>query len=398
MKVDTRGMRLVAALMAAALGGCSALPAAGPTNSAFTENATPAGAQSVNPSVDYELISLEEIIDAGVRPQPRPTLGSLADGKGPVALRIGIGDLVRVSIWEAGSGGLFSSSAIAGVAAGSATANIPDQIVGSDGAITVPYAGRVRVAGQSPEAVERTIVTRLTGKAIEPQVLVTVTRGVSSTVTVTGDVAAGAQIPLMPNGQRVLDIIALAGGLRGPAHETMVALKRGNRTVEVPFTKLARSPSENIFMRPNDTLILSRRPMTFVALGATGANAEIPMGEESIVLTNAIAKAGGLLDFRADASGVFILRREMSSNVLAVRPNSRLALSGPEVNVVYKVDMRDPRHLVAAQTFHVRMGDVLYVPNAFAADAQKVLNLFNTTVAPVVTGISAANAAQSLAN
>jgi polysaccharide export outer membrane protein len=315
-----------------------------------------------------------------------------------VALRIGIGDLVRVSIWEAGSGGLFSSSSIAGVAAGSANANIPDQIVGSDGAITVPYAGRVRVAGQSPEAVERTIVTRLTGKAIEPQVLVTVTRGVSSTVTVTGDVAAGAQIPLMPNGQRVLDIIALAGGLRGPAHETMVALKRGNRTVEVPFTKLARSPSENIFMRPNDTLILSRRPMTFVALGATGANAEIPMGEESIVLTNAIAKAGGLLDFRADASGVFILRREMSSNVLAVRPNSRLALSGPEVNVVYKVDMRDPRHLVAAQTFHVRMGDVLYVPNAFAADAQKVLNLFNTTVAPVVTGISAANAAQSLAN
>lgn len=393
-----RQFSLVAALMAVALGGCSALPASGPTNSAFTEKATPDNAAAVNPAVDYELISLEEIIDAGVRPAPRPTLGSLADGKGPVALRIGVGDIVKVSIWEAGSGGLFSAGAVAGISAGSATASIPDQIVGTDGAITVPYAGRVPVVGQAPEAVERTIVQRLSGKAIEPQVLVTVTRGVSSTVTVTGDVAAGAQIPLMPNGQRVLDIIALAGGLRGPAHETMVTLKRGNRTVEVPFNKLASRPSENIFMRPSDTLILSRRPMTFVALGATGANAEIPMGEETVVLTNALAKAGGLIDLRADASGVFILRRELASNVLAVRPRSRLALAGSDVNVVYKVNLRDPRHLVAAQTFQVRMGDVLYVSNAWAADAQKVLNLFNTTVTPVVTGISAANAAKALGN
>ena len=374
------------------LGGCSALPAAGPSSSAFSEHAAAPSDSTVDPSVDYELIRLDEVNLSDLRALSYQSFGSLSDGKGAVALRIGIGDLVRVSIWEAGSGGLFSAASVAGISTGSANANIPDQIVGNDGSITVPYAGRVRVAGQAPEAVERTIVQRLAGKAIEPQVLVTVTRGVSSTVTVTGDVAAGAQIPLMPNGQRVLDIIALAGGLRGPANETMVTLKRGSRTVEIPFTKLARDPSENIFVRPSDTLILSRRPLTFVALGATGVNTEVPMADETIVLSSAIAKAGGLLDFRADASSVFILRRELASTVLAVRPGSKLALTASTVNVVYQADFRDPRHLLAAQKFQVRVGDVIYVPNAFAADAQKVIGLFNATVAPVATGASTVNA------
>ena len=376
--------RALALAVVAPMCACTALPAAGPTSGALEQAALTSG-QSPTHLADYEMIDLGEVIAAGIRPKPRPTLASLADGKGPVAWRIGIGDAVRVSIWEAGSGGLFSANAAIGLSAGSANATIPDQIVGSDGAITVPYAGRVRVAGLSPEAVERVIVQRLTGKAIEPQVIVTVSRSASSTVTVTGDVVAGSQVALMPNGQRVLDIIALAGGLRGPSHETMVALRRGKRTVEVPFTKLARSEADNIYMQPNDTLIISRKPLTFVALGATSANAEVPMGEETISLAQALAKAGGLIDTRANASGVYILRRETSDNVLAIRPSSQLARTASDVNIIYRVNLRDPRHLVAAQSFDIRPGDMMYVTNAFGADLQKVVGIFNSAAGPAIT-------------
>ena len=126
---------------------------------------------------------------------------------------------MSVTVWEAASGGLFSSTAISGVTAGSHSAAIPDQVVGRDGDITIPYAGRVHVAGLTPKQVESTIVARLIGKAIEPQALVTVPRNIANTVTVTGEVVNGARVPLSAQGDRIQDVIAAAGGIRVPVHE-----------------------------------------------------------------------------------------------------------------------------------------------------------------------------------
>jgi polysaccharide export outer membrane protein len=50
------------------------------------------------------------------------------------------------------------------------------------------------------------------------------------------------------------------------------------------------------------------QPLTFTALGATGKNDEIPFEAQGISLAQALARAGGLLDTRADAQGVFIFR------------------------------------------------------------------------------------------
>ena len=107
---------------------------------------------------------------------------------------------------------------------GSRSAAIPDQVVGRDGSVTVPYAGRIQVAGRNQHEVEAAIVERLRGKAIEPQAVVNVTRNITNTVTVTGEVANGARVPLSLNGDRVMDVIAAAGGYRSPVHETFVTL------------------------------------------------------------------------------------------------------------------------------------------------------------------------------
>ena len=217
---------------------------------------------------------------------------------------IGVGDSIVVTIWEASSGGLFSSSAVAGqVGSGSNSAQIPEQVVGRDGGITVPYAGRIRVSGQTTRSVQQTIEKSLQGKAIQPQVLVTVTHAASNSVSVGGEVANGARVPLSVGGDRLLDVIASAGGVRVPVNETFVELSRGATTTRVPLTRVIANPSENIYLHPSDVVTLVRDPQTFIARGATGRNDEIPFNADGISLSQALAKAGGLEDSRSDRSG-----------------------------------------------------------------------------------------------
>ncbi len=217
---------------------------------------------------------------------------------------IGVGDSVSVTIWEASAGGLFSAPLLPDkLSVGSNSAMIPEQVVGRDGGITVPYAGRIHVAGQTTRAVQRTIEKALAGKAIEPQVLVNVVRPVSDSVSVVGEVTAGSRIPLSVRGDRLLDVIAEAGGVKAPVNETFVELTRGSATARMPLTTIIASPGEDVYLHPNDVLTLVRDPQTFIAYGATGRNAEIPFDADGINLAQALAKAGGLLDDRSDPRG-----------------------------------------------------------------------------------------------
>ncbi len=61
---------------------------------------------------------------------------------------------------------------------------------------------------------ERAITNKLAGRAIEPQVLVTLPTSVSNNVTVTGEGTAGARVPISERGDRLLDVIATVGGLK----------------------------------------------------------------------------------------------------------------------------------------------------------------------------------------
>ena len=69
-------------------------------------------------------------------------------------------------------------------AGGRRSAEIPEQEVGADGAISVPYAGRVPAAGRLPAEVQQAIEARLAEKALGPQVLVIVKQSAANAVTV----------------------------------------------------------------------------------------------------------------------------------------------------------------------------------------------------------------------
>ena len=168
---------------------------------------------------------------------------------------------------------------------GRAGTRIPDQLVGSDGAISIPYAGRIKVAGRTPQEVQKTIQNLLAPKALDPQVLVVDKRSFANSVSVEGEVVGGKRVPLSPGGDRLLQVIAAAGGAHAPVRDVFVRLSRGGVTATVPLATLVSDPSQDIFARPGDVLTLVRRPQTFSVFGATGRNAAITFNSDRLSLS-----------------------------------------------------------------------------------------------------------------
>jgi len=263
---------------------------------------------------------------------------------------------------------------------------VPTQQVSADGAITIPYGGRIPVVGRTPVEVERAIEQRLAGKAIDPQVLVVLQGSPANSVTVAGEVIGGKRVPLNPGGERLLDVIAAAGGAHAPVHETFVDLSRDGVTASVPLAILVDHPDENIFARPGDVLTLVKRPQTFSVFGATGKNAAITFDRDRLSLSEALAKSGGLLDDQADPRAIFLFRYEPDSTVKAL--GQPLAAETPRgvSPVAYRFDLKDPKTYLLAKEFPVRDKDIVFVANAEIQPVYRFFTALQNVTGPVVSG------------
>jgi polysaccharide export outer membrane protein len=368
--------------------GCSALPTAGPTASDVQHQ------EIKGQEVRFDLVDIDATVVAALLASPAENFHTRFKKYGrPPQPRIGVGDSLVVSIWEAAGGGLFGTSPTDHVSAGSRNVTIPEQMVGQDGGVSVPFAGRVTAAGRLPVEVQKAVEQRLAEKAIEPQAIVTVTRSVTNSATVTGEVIAGARVPLSLKGDRLLDLIAAAGGAKTPVYETFVRLSRDGATATIPMEMLVSDPAENIYAYPGDVLTLVRLPQSFTVFGATGANAQVNFTAERMTLVEALAKAGGLQDLRADPAGVFLFRYEPPPIVKTLgRPQLG---TGPEGSspMVYRLDLSDAKSYFLAQRFPIHDKDIIYVANADFNELQKFFTLLNTLTGPVITGIVVRNAA-----
>lgn len=301
---------------------------------------------------------------------------------------LGRGDIVAITIWEAPPATLFGSSTdTAGSmapAAAKATA-LPEQTIDSNGRLIVPFAGSIEAAGMTIPDLESTIVGRLKSKANEPQVLVRVIRNTTADVTVVGDVGSSMRVPLTPKGERLLDALAAAGGVRQPVNKVMVQITRGTQVFSMPLDAVIRDPRQNIALQAGDVVTALYQPVSFMAFGATGKNEEIGFEGQGISLAQALARSGGLLDSRADARGVFVFRLEDAASVPQTQDEALPVTADGRVPVVYRIDMKDPASMFVAQQFPMHDKDMLYVSNAPVADIQKLANLFYTVVFPAVS-------------
>jgi polysaccharide export outer membrane protein len=368
------------------LGGCGFIPMAGPASIDIrneTSTALPFAVVKLNPDVVQVLEKYE----------PNGLPGVLSDGRPPSSIRFGIGDIVSVTIFEASAGGLYVPLE-AGVRPGNFV-NLPDQAVDNDGNITVPYAGRIRAAGRTNVQIQEDILQQIKKRAIDPQVVVTSSQQRSSLVSVFGEVRTPVRFPMPSAGaqDRITDAITRAGGISGAGWETWVVLERSGKRATVPFGNLVYFPASNIFVQPGDRIYLYREPMKFIAFGATGQQGEFNFDAWRINLTQAVAKAGGLLDLQADPASVFLYRREPREVAKQLGVDCS-KFDGETVPVVFNVNFQDPAGYFVATKMQMRPFDVIYAANAPQVDITKVLNFINTAVVTADNGVTLVNDAK----
>lgn len=360
----------VAALVAILLGGCSSLPAGGPSGDDIV-----AARQSESLPDGMELFDIDAAkaaILASFRSQP--LAGRFADQRPKPTQSIGIGDQIGVTIFEASAGGLFSTSN-GQIGGGSKNVALPNQEVGPTGTINVPYVGRIKVVGMTTEQVEKTVVDHLRDKAIEPQAVVTMQAARSSLIAVNGEVGHPGRYPLSPRGDRMMDSLASAGGIKGNPDDIFVRLTRKSTTGAVPLRAILDEPSQNIWIWPGDQIYVYREPQIFTAVGATSRSGNFPLVFERTTLAEAIGDAAGLNSVRAEPSGTFIFRRERAEVVCALKAERPCAAPDTPRPVVYRLDLRNPAGFALAQRIPMRNKDVVYVADANTIELLKFLSL-----------------------
>ena len=102
---------------------------------------------------------------------------------------------------------------------------------------------RSRPRGRTNVDVQNDIIARIRNRAIEPQVVVALSRQNSSLVSVFGAVNSSIRIPAQGIGasDRITDAITRAGGPSGPGFATWVMLERKGKRATVPFANLVLS-------------------------------------------------------------------------------------------------------------------------------------------------------------
>jgi polysaccharide export outer membrane protein len=377
------GSPLLALVAMALLPACSVLPGTGPKSDAVNGNAT-AGVKSAAP-LPYVLVDVTaDTIGFLSQPNLITFQGIFPDKRAKPNQVVGVGDVLNISIFEAAPGGLFTPGQAAGARPGNFV-DLPAQAVDQKGSIYVPYAGEIPAAARTIPEIQQAIVARLRNRAIEPQVVVSLNQQHSSVVSVLGDVNTPGVLALNSVGERMLALIARAGGPKFEAVESYVTLQRDGQRVKVLLSRVVHDPRENIFIRPNDVIFLTRESPTFTALGALnqnvfGFNSEISFDVETLTLAQAMGKAGGLNDQQSDPSELYVYRYE-DRHFLEKFGVDTTKFTLEKIPTIYRLNLRDPSGMLLAVAFQMRTKDVMYVANAKVVDYYKLLLLINNTAA-----------------
>lgn len=278
------------------------------------------------------------------------------------------GDVLSLQIWENTSDTLLG---------GPATTNTPVSEIQVDatGSIFVPYAGRLKAAGNTPDQLREIITRKLDAQTPDPQVVVRRLAGDGSSVTIMGGVGSQGVFPIEGATRTLSAMLAKAGGITIEPEVAQIKVTRGSRTGTVWLADLYRNPRSDIALRPGDRIFVEEDTRSFTALGATGAQTRVPFASQKLSAIEAIAQVGGLASASADPTGVFIFREE--PDVVANALLGRSDLVGPQ-RFAYVLDLTEPNGMFLGRDFLIRDGDTVYVTEAPFVQWNKTLSVLNS--------------------
>lgn len=302
--------------------------------------------------------------------------GGAAGVPAPPPISLSPGDILRIRISETREGGIFAPLATGGT-------TFDNVRVDNKGVISVPYVGRVKVAGLDPQRIEDRLRARLAGVTFEPQVYVEILSDRGSSVLVSGEVKAAGRFSMLEGPLTLVDAIAKAGGASGAPHQFDVVIRRGHAVRRISLLSVLNGSNQQL--RAGDEVTLVANAKVFNALGAVQKTGQSPFQTPNPSLMDALAQVGGLSPNQASNTGVFVFRLREPKAWLDADNKWQ---EGP---VIFKFDFSKPETLFVAQAFGIRSDDTIYVTTAPAIEWVRRLQPLAVTLATIRSGISTSN-------
>ncbi|MGY6536803.1 MAG: polysaccharide biosynthesis/export family protein [Pararhodobacter sp.] len=293
---------------------------------------------------------------------------------------IRVGDEIAVSVFENVPEGLLTTTETAGT-------RLEQIQVDEQGFIFVPFAGRIRAAGQTPEGLRATIARQLDEQTPDPQVYVSRTGGDGTSVSLVGRLGAQGVYPIERPTRSLTAMIARAGGVTVAPNVAQVTVTRGSVTDRVWLEDLFNHPELDIALRGGDRVLVQEDRRRFTVLGATGTQTLQTFESPTITAMEALAQVGGLDPTRADPTGVFVFRNEPEAVARAVlgMPN----LIGDQ-RIVYVLDLTAPNGMFMARDFQIRDGDTVYVTEASSVQWNRQISTLTGTLGATGSAVTIA--------
>ncbi len=194
------------------------------------------------------------------------------------ALRLGVGDLVELSVYNVQE--LSTKTR-----------------VGSNGDIYLPLIDYVHVGGLTLEEAQTLIEKRYAdgGFLKDPHVTLFVDEYASQGASVLGEVTKPGVYPVLGQ-QRLLDLVSAAGGFTDKAGRVITVTHRDQPDKPITVT-MARNPAanaeSNIDVFPGDTIAIHRADIVYV-VGEVNKPSGFLMDSGTLTVLQAVALAGGV--------------------------------------------------------------------------------------------------------
>lgn len=358
------GKCAVVLTLASTVAACNLVPRSGPNKSEIY-------AGSVQKEGDAFIVEVNDRVSRATAVVPALGFSDSFKNAGQLGSdTIRPGDILALTIWENVDKPLLGPE-------GQVAAVLEEVQVDGAGFIFVPYAGRIRAAGNTPEGIRRIISAKLEEQTPDPQVEVRRAAGDGSTVSLVGTVGAQGVYPIERPTRTLSTMLAQAGGVTIVPEIAQITVLRGKETGQIWFQDLYDNPELDIALRGGDRILVEEDTRAFTALGATGTQSRVNFFTKDLSAIEAIAQVGGLVATSSDPTGVFIFRNE--ADVVANNVLGRKDLDGAQ-RMVYVLNLTKPNGMFTARDFIVRDGDTLYVTEAPITTWNKTISAITGTL------------------
>lgn len=357
---------LSAVLVFLLVASCGTLPSIGPNKSQLL-------ADTEDPKSSVFVVAVDERV-AHAAQQEQNSHFPETFTKAPVlsADVLHPGDTLSLTIWENVDDGLLN---VAG-----AQTRLEEIQIDSSGFIFVPYAGRIRAAGNTPESIRQIITRKLAEQTPDPQVEVRRLAGDGATVSLIGGISAQGIYPIERPTLRLSGMIAAGGGVAIEPEITKITVIRNKQRGEIWFEDLYKNPDFDIALRIGDRILVEEDTRTFTVLGAAGGQAQVTFRSAELNVLEAIAQVGGLSASASDPTGIFVIRDEKPEVLNKVLGRGDLKDTR---RVMYTLDLTKPQELFWARGFLVQDKDTIYITEAPFAQWSKVISALTGTLGAV---------------